>query len=163
MRSASNTTAITMANPVLFLDSSALFAGVFSPTGAARALLVLGEVGRISITISEQVIAETERALARKAPKALPNYREALRHTGMRIERDPSTKDVEPHLGIIRHEVDVPILVAVINAKVDYLVTLNRRHFMDDPTVSSRSGLQIGTPGDALNWLKEAGTLGGEV
>ena len=163
MRSASNTTAITMANPVLFLDSSALFAGVFSPTGAARALLVLGEVGRISITISEQVIAETERALARKAPKALPNYREALRHTGMHIERDPSTKDVEPHLGIISHEADLPIVVAAIKAKVDYLVTLNRRHFMDDPLVSSRSGLQIGTPGDVLNWLKGVGNLGGDV
>jgi len=152
-----------MTKPVLFLDSSALFAGVFSPTGAARALLVLGEVGRISITISEQVIAETERALARKAPKALPYYREALRHIGLRIVRDPSTEDVAPHLGIIRHEVDVPILVAAMNAGVDYLVTFNRRHFIDDPSVSSRSGLQIGTPGDALNWLKGAGTLGGEV
>lgn len=38
---------------------------------------------------------------------------------------------------------------------VDYLVTLNGRHFIDDPAVAARSGLRIGTPGDALAWMRE--------
>lgn len=60
----------------VFLDSSALFAGVASSAGAApaapaRALLLLAEADRITITVSEKVITETERALARKLPAAL--------------------------------------------------------------------------------------------
>jgi hypothetical protein len=31
-----------------------------------------------------------------------------------------------------------------------FLVTLNRRHFLDDPEVIKKSGLKIGTPGEAL-------------
>ena len=65
----------------LFFDSSALFAGVISPSGAARAILVLAEAGHLEILVSEQVIAETENALARKLPKALPDCRQTLRYT----------------------------------------------------------------------------------
>jgi len=119
--------------PNLFLDSRALIAGVLSSTGAARALLLLAEASQITITVSEQVIVETERALARKAPGALPYYREALRASGLQIVRDPPAADVHAHHSIIAHPADVPIVVAAMRAGVDYLVTLNRRHFLDDP------------------------------
>ena len=153
-----------MSRPDLFLDSSALFAGVVSPSGAARALLLLVEAGRITVSVSEQVITETERAVARKVPRALPYYREALRNTQqLQIVHDPSLEEIETCRGIIAHEADLPIVVAAMmpivvvamGARVDYLVTLNRRHFIDDPRVADRSGLRIGTPGDALAWVRE--------
>lgn len=140
--------------PNLFLDSNALFAGVVSADGAARALLLLGEAALLTITISEQVVAETERALARKIPRALPPYREALRRSGLRLVKDPSPADVQAWEGIIAHRADVPILVAALQARVDYLVTFNRRHFLDDPSVAVRSGLRLGTPADALTWVR---------
>lgn len=144
-----------MSSPDLFLDSSALFAGVVSADGAARALLLLGEAGLVTITISEQVVAETERAVARKVPRALAYYREALRSSGLRIVRDPSAEEVEAHRDLVAHRADVPIVVAAIKAEVDYLVSFNRRHFIDDPGVAARSRLRIGTPGDALAWVRE--------
>jgi hypothetical protein len=144
-----------MPKPELFLDSSALFAGVVSADGASRALLLLAEGELIVVTISEQVVAETERAVARKVPQALLYYREALRSTGLRIVPDPLPEDVEAHRDIIAHQPDVPIVVATKQAGVDYLVTLNRRHFIDDPGVAARSGLRIGAPGDALAWVRE--------
>ena len=61
----------------LFFDSSALIAGIVSAQGAARVLLLLAEDEKILITVSEQVIAEVERNIARKAPKALQFAREA--------------------------------------------------------------------------------------
>jgi hypothetical protein len=39
--------------------------------------------------------------------------------------------------------------------KVDFFVTLNRRHFNDDPQVAIRAGLRIGTPGDAVQWFRD--------
>jgi len=145
-----------MSRPDVFLDSSALFTGVVSSSGAARALLLLAEAGRITVTVSEQVVAETERAVARKVPRALPYYREALRNTQeLRIVRQPSPEEIETGRGIIGHEADVPIVVAAMEAEVDYLVTLDRRHFIDDPRVADKSGLRIGTPGDALAWVRE--------
>jgi predicted nucleic acid-binding protein len=140
--------------PQFFFDTSALFAGVISAVGAARALLQLGEAGAIKVIVSEQVIAETERTLARKAPAALPFYRETLRASRVRIVKDPSAAEVAAGRDLIAHEPDVAILVAAIKIKTDYLVTLNRRHFIEDPEVARRSGLRIGTPGDALAWVR---------
>ena len=86
-----------MSRTSLFLDSSALFAGIASSTGAARALLLLAEAGQITNVVSEQVVAETERALARKLPQALGYYREAIRAVGVRIVRNPSPEQIEAH------------------------------------------------------------------
>ena len=144
-----------MPGPDLFLDSSALFAGVVSSGGAARALLLLAEAGLVTISISEQMVAETERAVARKVPRALPYYREALRSTGLRIVEDPSPEEVAAHRDVISHQADVPIVVAAMKVETDYLVTFNRRHFMEDASVAARSGLRIGTPGSALTWVRE--------
>lgn len=144
-----------LSQATLFLDSSALFAGVASATGAARALLLLSEAGNLLLTVSEQVLVETEHALARKVPAALPVYREMLRQTRLRVVRDPPPQTVALHLAWMAHPADVPILVAAMQAEVDYLVTFNRRHFLDDPQLAGRAGLRIGTPGDALAWLRK--------
>lgn len=144
-----------MTSPELFFDSSALFAGIVSAIGASRALLLLAEAGQVAITVSEQVVAETERAVARKIPRALPEFREAIRATGLRIVRDPSPDEIEAYADIIAHHADVPIVVAAMQIKTDYLVTLNHRHFIDDPAMAGRSKLRIGTPGDALAWVRQ--------
>jgi predicted nucleic acid-binding protein len=139
----------------IFLDSSALIAGIVSGRGAARALLLLGEDEKIILTVTEQVIVEVERNLARKAPKALPFSRQIILSANIRILRDPSKEEVQKHLDWISHPADVPILVAARRANVDFLATLNTKHFLVDPGVSERSGLRIGTPGDALSWVRE--------
>ena len=139
----------------VFLDSSALMAGIISSQGAARALLLLGEDEKIILTVSEQVIAEVERNLARKAPKALPFAREIILNANLRILRDPAQAEVQSHLLWISHIADVAILAAAKQANADFLATLNTRHFIDDPRVARESGLRIGTPGDALSWVCE--------
>lgn len=138
----------------IFFDSSALIAGIISAQGAARVLLLLAEDQKIKIIVSEQVIVEVERNIARKAPKAVPFAREFIRTANIRIVRDPHVDLVRQHQHWINHPADVPILVAAVNAQVDFLVTLNTRHFIDDPQVARRSGLRIGTPGDALVWVR---------
>jgi len=138
----------------LFLDSSALFAGIASSTGAARVLLLLAETEHLTLTISEQVVAETERAIARKAPKALDDVRQAILTSKAQIVRDPTPEEVNSNMHLIAHPADIPIVLAAMHAKVDYLVTLNRKHFIDDPEVARQSGLRIGTPGEALAWVR---------
>jgi predicted nucleic acid-binding protein len=138
----------------LFFDSSALVAGVASETGAARALLALAEAGQVQLVVSEQVIAETERVLARKLPGALVAYRPLLLASHLTIVHDPAPEAIIVHRGLIAHAADLPVLVAAMQAGVDDLVSFNRRHFLDDSEVAVRSGLRIGSPADVLNWLR---------
>lgn len=139
----------------LFFDSSALIAGIISEKGAARALLLLAEDQRIKIAVSEQVIVEVERNIAKKIPKILALARKMIRESKLTILRNPSNEEVRDHIHWKNHEADVPILVSAVKANVDFLVTLNSKHFLNDPQVTFRSGLKIGTPGDALSWVRE--------
>ena len=138
----------------LFFDSSALMAGIISDKGAACALLLLAEDQRIVISVSEQVIVEVERNIAKKIPKILQLARQMIRASNVIIYKDPSKEEVIHHLNWINHQADVPILVSAAKAKVDFLVTLNTKNFLDDPQVTFSSGLRIGTPGDALSFVR---------
>jgi len=144
-----------MSKSRIFFDSSALIAGVLSSTGAARVLMVMSEMGEIQLLVSEYVIVETERSLARKVPVALPDFRQALKDADIKIVHDPPAKEVRENLYLMTDVEDVPVLLAAMKARVDYLATHNRRHFLDDPKVAEKSGLRLGTPGDMLMWVRE--------
>jgi hypothetical protein len=45
---------------------------------------------------------------------------------------------------LIRHAADVPVLLAAIASRPDWLITHNTKHFT--PAVARRSGLRIATP-----------------
>jgi predicted nucleic acid-binding protein len=154
MRNAGSTTKSIMPKSKIFFDSSALVAGILSASGAAKALLQLAEIEILDVVISEQVVAETERTLAKKSPRNLPDFRQAIKIVRPIIVKE-TAREVQKCLVMISDPDDAPILAAAIKAKVDFLITHDRKHFLDDPKVAKKSGLQIGTPGDALAWLKQ--------
>lgn len=130
-------------------------AGVISSSGAARVLLVMSENGQIETFISEQVIAESERSVARKVPHALPELRETLKDSNLKVIHNPTQAEIKKNVSLIADPDDVPILLAAMKAHVDYLATHNRKHFIDDPEVAKRAGIKIGMPGDVLAWIGE--------
>jgi predicted nucleic acid-binding protein len=139
----------------IFLDSSALIAGVLSTTGAAHTLLMFGEDETILLTVSEWVVRESEEALNRKSPKNVKALRNSLLASKFQIIPDPSKEEIQANLYLVEDRNDVPVLLAAINTKVDYLATHDHKHFLDDPKVTERAGIKIGTPGDILAWLRE--------
>ena len=140
--------------PRVFLDTSALLAGLASPRGASNAILALAEAGLLTLVVSEQVLVEAERNLQEKLRKAIPEYRRFLAACSVTTIPDPSAADVANAEAII-HTKDAPILRAAMDAQVDYLVTLNRKHFLGNPEVTRRSGLRIGAPEDFLAWFRQ--------
>lgn len=138
----------------VFLDSSAFFAGVVSEGGAARELMKFAEMEIIEIAISEQGIAETEKALLKKSPLSLPNFQNLIIKTRPTIYK-ATKQESDKALYMISHPADAPILAAAIKSKADFLATHNRKHFLDDPKVAELSGLKIGAPGDVLAWVRE--------
>jgi predicted nucleic acid-binding protein len=144
--------------PRVFLDTSALLAGLASPRGASNVILTLAEAELLTLVMSEQVLVEAERNLKEKLPRAIPEYQRFLATCPLEKFADPPAGDVAKGREIIRPK-DASIVMAAKNAQVDYLVTLNRKHFLDDPEVARRSGLRIGAPDEFLAWLGEQ--LGG--
>jgi predicted nucleic acid-binding protein len=132
----------------VFLDTSALIAGVVSSTGAAHEVLRLAEAGLIELVISRQVLIEADRNLSTKLPAVVPDYERLLKALKPSVVEDPAPEAVEEARLVIHHN-DAPILAAAREANVDYLVSWNTKHF---PTRSVKDFVTfpVVTPGELL-------------
>src|SRR4030067_2899168 len=79
-----------------FLDTSALFAAIWSEEGGGRMLLRLGEAGAVQIVVSRQVLAGLERALRSKAPHPLGSLAVLLDRIHVEVAPGPSREGLRP-------------------------------------------------------------------
>src|SRR3989338_1676288 len=103
----------------VFLDTSALIAGLISQTGAAREVLRLCEAGVVEPMVSRQVLTEADRNLSEKLPALVADYRLFIRQMSPVLLEDPSRKDVLKAARVIHHN-DAPIPAAAANGDADY-------------------------------------------
>ena len=132
----------------VFLDTSVLISGLASPTGASAAIRDLGEAEELRIVLSRQVLVEADRVLLRKFPQLIERYRLFIKSLSPELADDPSPDAVRAAEAVI-HPNDAPILAAAKHAKVDYLVTLNTKHFLTR-RVQTFYVAPIVTPGEFL-------------
>ncbi|MCZ7627110.1 MAG: PIN domain nuclease [Candidatus Methylomirabilota bacterium] len=132
----------------VFLDTSALIAGIVSATGAAREALRLCEAGVVEPLVSRQVLTEADRNLSAKLPALVSGYRHLMRQMSPTLLEDPTRAEVARAAQII-HRKDAPILAAAISGEADYLITWNTRHF-HAPSVMRVVRFRIVTPGEFL-------------
>lgn len=138
----------------VFLDTSALIAGILSPTGAAHEVLRLTEAGVIQGAVSRQVLVEADRNLSEKMPTIFPDYRIFLSQLAPLVVEDPSRDAVETALAVIHHN-DAPILAAAVETEVDFLITWNTRHFLKK-AVRSYATFPILTPEEFLEAFRRS-------
>lgn len=130
-----------------FVDASVLYAACYSKTGSARELLLASVRGLLVLVVSPHVLKEVERNLAHKAPHALSSFRALIQLVDPEITEMPTPDELEQAAAYTALK-DAPIVAAAIKARVDYLVTWDRKHLIDPPEVAKDSGLNIVTPGE---------------
>jgi predicted nucleic acid-binding protein len=143
-----------------FLDTSALFAAIWSEHGGGRMVLRLGEAGAVHIVVGRQVLAELERTLRDKAPHALASLAVLLDRIRVEVAPKPGREVLTSCQGLVSHRGDAKILAAAIACQVDYFITLDRQHFLDNAKMRQAVPFVVGTPGDFLAWFR--GRLAGE-
>ena len=139
----------------VFLDTSALFAGIWSSEGGARMILRLGEARAIRLQVSPQVLDEIEGVLRRKSPDMLGLLALLLDRSRIEVVPVSSQEGLEQSRSLTNHVGDAQILAAAWAAAVDYFVTLDRVHFLDNPGMRAAVPFPLGTPGDFLIWYRE--------
>ena len=129
----------------VFLDSSVLYAAAFSPTGPARRLLLKGLQERVTLCISDLVLEETKRNLAKNAPLALPSFT-ILADLLSPVSTNPTKADVRRAAQIV-HLKDAPIVAGAAKAKADYLATHDVKHLVAEAQAIERAyGIAVLTP-----------------
>ncbi|BCX02995.1 MAG: hypothetical protein KatS3mg053_0933 [Candidatus Roseilinea sp.] len=146
-----------MAKPALkvFLDTSALFAGIWSASGGAHAILQLGEAQLLSLVVSSQVLAEIEEVVREKLPDLLDELLLILDACIARVVKRPSARALAQARRFVSYEADARILAAAMTARAAYFVTLDRKHFLRNDALCEVMSFPIGTPGDFLQWYRD--------
>ncbi len=140
--------------PEVFFDTSVLVAAILSSTGGARLLLKLGEAGAIRVVVGPRVLAELDGVLVRKAPDARLTV--ALLLDAARVAVGPEADDRHQAAATawISYAPDAQVLAEALAADVDYFVTLDRAHFLDNEALAA-APFRVGTPGACIAWLRE--------
>ena len=132
------------------VDANVLVKGIRSAWGSSKAVLILGTLGLIRIETSALVQHEAERALARAsiAVGSGSDYSGLVRRLRLVVHPAPPEADVVAAmptlLPLVRHRADVAVIVAARDARPDWVLSENQRHF--NPAVAQATGLRIVTP-----------------
>jgi putative PIN family toxin of toxin-antitoxin system len=142
----------------VFIDTNVLIAGVASATGASATVLDLCEAESIQMVISRQVLVEADRNFSSKLPGLVTRFREFIQNLAPLMVEDPPATAVERSAAITAQK-DASILAAALEAQVDYLITLDKKHFLKHKGKKSIP-IEICTPADFLRifeslWLQE--------
>ena len=141
--------------PRIFLDTSAIFAGIWSETGGGRTLLRLGEAGAIVLITSHLAVAELEAAFRAKAPRALGALALVFDRSGVEAPGHPSVDLRARADKLVDHPGDTQILASAWGEDIDFFVSLDRKHFVDNQRPVEEVPFRVGTPGDCLAWIRE--------
>ena len=117
---------------IVYLDTSALFAGIWSSSGVARLILKLGEAGAVKLMVGSQVLIEIEGVIRAKAPDLLGILTLILDRSGIVTGVHPDQNIYKKCQGLVQHYVDAHIIAYAWTNDVDYFVTLNRKHFLNN-------------------------------
>jgi len=134
-----------------FLDASVLFAAAYSETGASREIIRQAIRGGIGLVTSQLVLEEARRNLQAKAPEVVSYFDRLCEAIGFEMVR-PTKREVKEAMKYTVPK-DAPIIAAAKRAQVDFLVSLDRRHFVGQSHIAQRSGLRIVLPNELLEAL----------
>ena len=129
----------------VFLDTSALLSGLNSPFGASGFIISLFKLKKIIIVISPEVISEAEKTIKDKFHLLKIPFLDFLASQSI-ITQKLTPKEIKSAYKIINSE-DAPILAGAIKAKVDFLITLDKKF---QEIAKNKVKLKILSPGKFL-------------
>jgi len=119
----------------VFVDTSALLAGLNSPHGAAGTILAACFSRDLIAVISPQVIEETECNVPLKFPLLADAWANFLL-IPPEITSEPTLREIKKVYQIIPTD-DAPILASALKAKPDAFVTWNTKDFLRKEVIAA--------------------------
>lgn len=137
----------------VFVDANIFFAAVKSKTGGSYFILELAKKGFVEVVTVAHALSEAERNIAKKLDEAaLARHYENLLVIHPRIQSLAEVPaETERKFSGIVPEKDMPIVLGALLSGAGFLITLYRKHFLDNNKLRTlRLPFIILTPGDFI-------------
>ncbi len=152
---------MTTTEPALrvMVDANILIAGSLWPRWPYEILLhAISEDFRL--VLSPYIIAQAQRQVARSFPEGAWRLERMLELLDYELVDDPSEREVAQAAGLVRDPTDIPVALAAIRAKVDYLVSEDKDLAAQDKTTEQlRKRLSVPISGtflrEVMGWRSE--------
>jgi len=145
-----------------FLDTSVLFAAVWSESGGSRLILKLGEAGTVSLWVGPWVLREAEAVLKRKSPESRPHMALLLDRAQVQVGPEAGTEALALARSAVVYVPDAQVLAEALEIGVDYFVSLDQKHLVGNPQTGNLP-FALGTPGDFIAWYRQRLVAGESV
>jgi predicted nucleic acid-binding protein len=136
----------------VFVDANVLIAGIASVSGASGTILDLCEAGVVQMVISRQVVIEADRNVSSKLPRLVEPFRQFIRDLAPLMMEEPSPASLKKCEGLVAQK-DVAILATALDAEAEFLITLDKRHFLQ-ASIPFTLGVKILSPAEFLRYLE---------
>jgi predicted nucleic acid-binding protein len=138
----------------VFLDTSVLFAAVWSESGGSRLILKLGEAGAVSLWVGPCVLQEAEAVLKRKSDASRPLMALLLDRAQVQVGPEAGKEALAQALSAVDYLPDAQVLAEALEIGVEYFISLDQKHLVGNPRTESLP-VMVGTPGDFLDWYRQ--------
>jgi len=130
----------------VFLDASTIVAAVISSSGGSFRILTEASIRGFHLLISRYAYHEAESTIQEKYPLLLERLYQIT--SFFEFNPEPPKKLIQKALKLIDFK-DAPVLAAAIKESVDILITLDRKHFIDNPKLKDINFVIL-TPSDFI-------------
>ena len=132
----------------VLVQSSVLFAATLSVTGGSREILKLGKEKVLKVYTSQDIIDEVREHIEGKYPEFTGALERILDSYNLRILRSFSDRALAQFKdGYVSDPDDIHVIAAAKKVKVDYLITLDKKHFLNNAQLPQKVGISIVSPG----------------
>ena len=137
----------------MFLDASVLVAASRSPSGGSAVSLEVCQGTKFRAAVTEEVLSEARVNVAGKFGDAeLVRFYEQFAATEPLIVPPPPVSRIE-ECEPLTTDKDAHVLAAAIEAGAAYLLTLDRRHLLNDRVIEANLPVRVMTPRDFLQQI----------
>src|SRR5258706_3635041 len=127
----------------VMVDANVLLAGNLWPRWPYE-VLQHGINGDFQLVLAPLVIEQVRRTILTRFASDIGRFEDFLRQLDFEEAADPSPAEVAKHQDLVRDSTDVPIALAAINAKVDFLISEDKDlSATDATTVILRERLKV--------------------
>ncbi len=138
----------------LFLDANIIFAMVYSRSGASKELAEQGKARQVILFVNQHALDEANEVIEEEYPTLKKSFA-ALCQSRIFQFCEADKNEVAAAVSVVADPDDAPIIAAARKAKVDALVSFDRKH-IHTPAVEKFINAPVITAGDALVMLRRS-------
>jgi predicted nucleic acid-binding protein len=140
-------------------DANVLVAGTAFPRWPHE-VLRHAVAGDYQLVLCPLVINQARRNLQKRFPNYLDRFEEFLETVGYELVPDPPSEAVRANRNLVRDFSDVPVALAAMAAKIDYLISEDKDLTVQDETTTElRRHVKVILPGtflrEVMGWTSE--------